>query len=97
MRNLEGRLAKLEDVLSNRHGVALDWLLCLARTIQGDDQEARERLQHYSDAPISRGNNERMHSFARRVLAGECEADSAHQDSAGVLATANPCERDLSE
>jgi hypothetical protein len=36
MRNIEGRLAMLEYALSNRHGIALDWLLCLVRTIQGE-------------------------------------------------------------
>ena len=36
MRTLEARLAKLEDSFSDRHRNALEWLLSLLRTIQGD-------------------------------------------------------------
>lgn len=41
MRNIESRLAKLEDQLRDRLRRALNWLMCLCRTIQGCKPEAR--------------------------------------------------------
>jgi len=105
MRNIETRLAKLEDQFSDRHRVALDWLLCFLRTMQGDDADSRERLQWYADSPVTRANNERMHNLARRVLAGSLEpepdstADACFygQDSRSESEPGIPNDLDLSE